>query len=148
MEKNMNLKRILNVMLLGLVMLGSSAFSQTTSTCSFDQASFTANFGVVRGGTVGRTQSVISLTCTSGLPYQLTLGSFPAQNGNIVTAYRNSSESALFSTIAITGSGSTQSHPVYLKLHRVPGGYSLMGEYVIFDASQGYSQSANITLTF
>lgn len=140
-------KAIISLLLSPLI-IGGAAFGQTTSTCTFAQGSFTANFGVVKGATVGRTQSVISLTCTSGIPYQLTLGTFPAQNGNVVSAYRNSSEISAFGTISMTGTGSQQNFPVYLKLHRVPSGTSLRGEYVILDASQGYNQSANLTITF
>lgn len=126
--------------------------AQTQQVCTFTQPSFSVNFGAIVGPTVGKAQSVISLNCSNGLPVSISISSFGEQDGNIVSTYKDYSYTeplTSVSPISINGTGSSQDIPLYFKLHRVPSGETLNGEYVILNTGSGsYSQSATLTIIF
>lgn len=140
--------RLMLTVLLSLI--ANSALSQT---CTFNQPSYTVNFGVIRGGTVGKVQSNIGLTCTSGLPYSLKIGAFISQGGNMTRTYKDSNYATQLtgaSPISGTGTGSLQDIPLYFKLSRSSTtGSTFQGERVVLDVSLGaYTSTTNLTLTF
>lgn len=128
------------------------AQAQTQAPCAFNQASFAVNFGTIVGPKIAKTQSVVSLTCTAGLPYNFSIGAFPIQDGNKVTTYKDASYTTTFNVgtaIYSSGTGATQEFPLYFKFHRGLGSAAIDGEYPVRNVGTGfYSQNATLTITF
>jgi len=119
--------------------------------CTFNSATYTAAFGNVVGGTVGKTSTNLDLVCSLGLPYTI----YPTTDQTFVgtaqiTAYQDAGYTSKLSTIvgiANTGTGDVQTIPLYFKLNESTFGPDFGEGYVILN-KQTISGSMAFNLIF
>lgn len=76
-----NLKQKIALLGMTLLIAGSASAAQTTAIlesrlnvapgCSFRDANYTANFGNIQPGKVGKAQVMFTMICTDGIPYSV-----------------------------------------------------------------------------
>lgn len=114
---------------MALILGANSSFAQSanadinvsgsvSSGCVFTQGSFTGDFGVVQGSTVGKTQTNVSLICSDTLPYSLSFDSSTGGSNVVVKVYDATYTTNYNTTTKIngTGTGGTETFPLYFKL--------------------------------